>query len=160
MEASANLSTTDIVAWWGAIIATLVLAWDIFKWRQTGANLRIFTKSGMKTFGIPTTQDDTFVTVRVTNIGDRPTTITVIGLRYYKNRWNKLRNKVDQHFLVPKPSFGHQPLPYVLNVGEEWMGGVQQEEDLVKMARDGLVYIEVCDSVHAKSQLARVTIDG
>ena len=33
-------STNIIVAWWGAVVATLVLIWDVVKWSQSGPKIK------------------------------------------------------------------------------------------------------------------------
>lgn len=159
MTFNASFTITDIVAWWGAIIATTVLLWDIYKWKTAGAKIRLLVQSGMQMIGDPQRENLTLVTSRVTNIGDRPTTITTIGFKYYKNRWQKIRNKPSQAYVVPNPAFNHQVLPYILEVGQEWLGGTNQTEDLEKMAKEGYLIMEVYDSVHTKPSSDRVIIN-
>lgn len=149
---------TDVVAWWGAIIATSVLIRDIYKWKTAGAKIRFLVQSGMSMLGDPEREDVTLVTARVTNIGDRPTTITTVGFKYYKNWWKKFRRKPSKAYVVPSPAFNHQVLPYILEVGQEW-GGVNQTEDLENMANDGYLIMEVYDSVHNKPSTGRVIIN-
>jgi len=45
----ANIKASDFAAWWGAILATVVLLWDIFKWRATRVRLRITAQPNMQT---------------------------------------------------------------------------------------------------------------
>ena len=158
MEFNINLTSTDIVAWWGAILATTVLVWDIYKWKTSGSKLRLLVQTGMKLMGDPETEDDTFVTFKVTNIGDRPTTITVVGFKYYKSWLDKYRNKTDKAFVIPNPQFNHQVLPYILEVGQEWMGGTKQTDDVIDMAKNGYLILELCDSVHKKPSTGRVVV--
>lgn len=42
---------TDIAAWWGAITATVVLCWDVYKWIMSGARVRIEVRSGVSITG-------------------------------------------------------------------------------------------------------------
>lgn len=159
MEINISASTTDIVAWWGAIIATVVLAWDIYKWKTSGAKIRLLVSSGMSLYGGGVQDENTYITFRVTNVGDRPTTITTIAGKHYKNMWAKLRNKVTQAFVIPNPTFNHQHLPHMLEVGQEWMGGAEQTSDIEEMAKNGYLFIEVYDSVHEKPSIGRVVIN-
>lgn len=158
MDINITLTTTDIVAWWGAIIATTVLVWETYKWRNSGARIRYFVASGMKTFGGLGGDEKTYITFRVTNIGDRPTTITTVAGKYYKNLWRKITNKVDQAFIIPNPAFNHQVTPYVLEAGQEWMGGAEQTVGIEEMAKNGYLIIEVYDSVHKEPSSDRVII--
>ena len=159
MNLNITFTATDIVAWWGAIIATTVLVWDIYKWRTSGARIRLLVQSGMKLFGDPDMEDDTFITFKVTNIGDRPTTITAVGFRHYETLFSRLRKKVNKACIITNPEFNHQRLPYVLEVGEEWMGGTKQTDEFVDMAINGYLIVEVCDSVHEKPSFGKVVIN-
>ncbi len=35
------MSSTDAAAWWGAIVASLILIWDVYKWIKSGTALRL-----------------------------------------------------------------------------------------------------------------------
>ena len=152
-----TLTTTEIVAWWGAIVATFVFTWDIFKWSTSGPKLRINVRPNMKTYGMPRMDGNTYVIVEAVNIGDRPTTIIVIGLRYYENWCQKLRKKPNKSFVSPNPVMT-QELPHVLEPGKMWTGGLLQNEELEKMAREGILICEVYDSWHKKAFNKRVTL--
>lgn len=160
MKITATFTVTDLVAWWGAIVATIVFLWDIYKWKTAGAKIRLLVQSGMQIIGDPQRGNLTLVTARVTNIGDRPTTITTIGFKFYTNWWQKIRNKPNQAYVVPHPELNHQVLPYILEVGQEWQGGTNQTDDLEKMAKEGYLIMEVYDSVHMKPSSGRVIISA
>ena len=83
-------NTTDFVAWWGAVVATAVFIWDIYKWKTSGAKISLKTSSNMKAFNIPNKEKDTWIVVTVENNGDRPTTITIVALKRYKNLFFRL----------------------------------------------------------------------
>src|SRR6266436_6542276 len=83
--------STEIAAWWGAILATVVFVWDIIKWRLAGPRLRLTIRSGMKTANVPEYEGKTLLLAQVVNYGDRPTTITHLAFSYYRNAWNRLR---------------------------------------------------------------------
>jgi hypothetical protein len=70
------MAVTDIVAWWGAILATIVFAWDIIKWRLAGPKLRLSVNSGMQSINISEYEGKTLISATVVNYGDRPTTVT------------------------------------------------------------------------------------
>ena len=56
---------TEIVAWWGAILATIVFAWDIYKWWTAGPKLRVSVQTGMKSINMPQYDDKTLIHVNV-----------------------------------------------------------------------------------------------
>ncbi len=49
-----ELKGIEIVAWWGAIVATVVLVWDIYKWKTSGPKIRFVVCPGMIVVGDPT----------------------------------------------------------------------------------------------------------
>lgn len=152
-----TLTTTDIVAWWGAVIATFVFSWDVYKWLHAGPKLRTSVRSNMKTLGIPDRDDKTQIIVTVVNIGDRATTLTGIGLIHYKNKFLKLFDKREASFVIGSPGLT-LPIPYVLEPGSEWGGSITQTEDIEAMAKDGILICEVYDSWHKNSFKNRVII--
>lgn len=158
MELNIALTGTDCVAWWGAIVATGVLIWDVYKWKSSGARLRLKVQAGMKMLGDPAREQETWVTVRVTNVGNQPTTITTVGLRHYASWWDYVRRKPAKSFIIPQPSLSHQTLPHVLDVGQEWLGGAVQTCDIETMAEDGRLVIEVYDAVHNRPVIGRVVV--
>ena len=93
MELHITLTSIEIVARWGAIIATLVLLWDIYKWKTSGPKLRLRIIGNMKTINIPSSEGITFISVRVDNIGTVETTITNFYLVYYKTWWRRIFKK-------------------------------------------------------------------
>jgi hypothetical protein len=35
------MQASDIAAWWGAIVATAILFWDIIKWKKSGVTVKV-----------------------------------------------------------------------------------------------------------------------
>lgn len=145
-----EFTVIEFVAWWGAIIATLVLAWDIYKWKTRGPNLHIRLTPNMKVIGDPVREGQTWVTINVSNVGDRPTTIKSFGFEFYPSLYSKIRGKSETAFFITNPSDA-KPLPLVLSPGEEWIGMAPQDKedlDLKTMARDGYLvgYLSVSHS--------------
>jgi len=154
-----EMNITGVAAWWGAVIGTLVLAWDIYKWKRSGPMVQVTASPNMRTFGgMPDAlEDKTFVVVEVTNTGDRKTTLTHLVGFHYSSLLQKLRKNKSKSFFVAKPALS-QPLPYVLEPGERWIGGIQQNEELEEMTRDGYLYCGVYHSCGKKAVVQRVVI--
>ncbi len=153
------MNATEIAAWWGASIATMVLIWDVFKWIRTGPIINVFASPDMQTHGSISdgTHDKTFVTVEVTNTGDRKTTLTHLVGFHYANRFQWLRNKKNKTFIVANPAFS-AVLPHVLEPGERWLGGIEQNEELDDISRNGYLYCGVYHSGGKKAVLQRVIV--
>lgn len=139
------MTASDVAAWWGALIATVVLIWDIFKWSKEGPTLDVDVTPNMKVVGDPLRQADTYIAIRATNSGDLPTTITNVGLKHFKNRLAFLRGRPDSQWIVVKPDFA-RPLPYLVAPGDIWDGGALQDERALGLMSKGLLYCYVFHS--------------
>jgi len=137
--------TTPIVAWWGAVLATIVVLWDVFKWRRTGPRIRMSVRPDMRGVGEPELEGRTLILVSATNVGERPTTLESLTYVWYPTWWHRLRRKRDKKFFVENPGLQH-PFPCKLEVGERWDGRVNQTEQMVEMARTGHL---MCELHHA-----------
>ena len=152
------MSATDIAAWWGAGIATIVVLWDVFKWWQGRATqLRITASPNMQEF-VPGAglQDGKFVSVEINNVGDRTTTLTSFGGFHYKSWWQKRRDKVTQAFVILEPTPG--VIPHELAPGQMWRGRMQQTEQIEDWSRRGCLYVAVYHALSKKAQLSRLVI--
>lgn len=141
---------TTLLAWWGAIIATAVLAWDIYKWRKTGRP-KLFVRANGNLQDADSQDPRKYFAITVTNIGDKPTTIVLITFRYLRSkfrRWPKQKSERRGLFNPGRPT---SQLPYKLDVGAEWKCLMNQTAEIEKMVREGYFYIEVEDSSTSNS---------
>jgi hypothetical protein len=157
-----SMNTTDIVAWWGAIVASLVLLWDVYKWMAEGPRLTMRLSPNMRVLGDPSREGKIWVSVTVTNVGNRPTTIKVVGMEYYANWFSWLRNRAEKAAVFPNPSDSF-PLPRVLKPGEEWLGLIPQERtdmeiSLEEMSRTGRLMIWLSQSHKQRAIRKRLII--
>lgn len=67
------MSASDVAAWWGAVIATLVLVWDVFKWRKSRFSIKVSASPNMSPLNAPEgkLEDDKNIFVEVVNRGDK-----------------------------------------------------------------------------------------
>ena len=115
--------TTMIVAWWGAVLATIVLLWDVFKWRRTGPRIRMSVRPNSTIYSDPELEGKTLILVSATNVGDRPTTLESLRYIWYPNWCNRLMQKSEKKWYVKNPGLANS-FPYKLEVGERWDGRV------------------------------------
>ena len=159
MEINITLTTTDIVAWWGAIIATSVLLWDIYKWKTSGPKLRMMVSGNMKTINIPSSEGKSVIMAQVDNIGTGETTITKFGFVYYETWLRFILKKPSKGMFIARPSpCDVHPLPHVLRPGGRWAGFAIQDETIEKMARNGFLICEVYYSSRGKPIQKRVPL--
>lgn len=81
------MTITSIAAWWGAGVSTVVFLWDIVKWFNRGAKLRVditpnvtysdaeVISTGTDEHGQKYKQMATYFHIEIVNIGAQPTTI-------------------------------------------------------------------------------------
>jgi hypothetical protein len=153
----AQFNPTAVVAWWGAILSTVVFLWDIYKYRHAGPKLRIGINAGM--LMVPSADKRTFVVTEVMNIGDRPTTLTNLGLAYFEKRWSwkRLRNRATKLAVVVTPSAA-QPFPWKLEPGGIWRGMTEQTPEIEGWAKNGVLYFDLYHSHRGKPERRRLTI--
>src|SRR6266850_3189597 len=138
-----DLKPTEIAAWWGATIATLVFAWDIYKWRQSSARIRLTVAPNMQPHGVVPNWIDpnqALVAVEAVNVGNKKTTITHLFAVYFPNLWARVRRKSSQTLVVFQPG-GNQPLPFELEPGSRWVGAAVQNQEMEQLSRIGYLYV-------------------
>jgi hypothetical protein len=145
----------DPLALYAAIISTLVFAWNIYVWRNSGPRLNVSASMNMIVIGGTAEEESkTYLIVRATNIGREKTTITNVLILSYKTLWQRFRKR---------PSFtavfnnvgGWYPVPYVLDVGHNFSSKADQA-DLVERIRDTYFYAGVEHSFSKKPVMVRV----
>lgn len=118
----------NIVAWWGAILASIVLIWDIAKWMKGGARIRSIIKFNVSyddgkllseeaIEGGVVRQYQNYCHIEFANIGKLPTTL--MGLIAS----SKAESNAKDEFTVMDQAFTphwEKKLPFVLKPGEIW----------------------------------------
>lgn len=151
-----NFTDAGVVAWWGAIIATIVLIWDIYKWKTSGAKLRVTVSPHRVILNDPPREGNIYISIDIENIGDRPTTLQGIYLRHYMDFIKKVvRRTSKQGYINADTNF---PLPYVINPGTTWMGLVIQKKEIEDMSRQGYLYFDLKHSQNRRAKKMRIRI--
>jgi hypothetical protein len=150
------MSSTDFVAWWGAILSSIIFLWDIYKYRNAGPKLRFHVQPGM--IMLPSADKRTFIQTEVTNYGDRPTTLTNITFYYFEKPWSwaRLRNRPTTAGVLNNPN-PEQPFPCELKAGGVWRGLTEQKPELEAWGRKGALYFDLYHSHSTKPLRQRVT---
>lgn len=149
---------TNIAAWWGAAIATFVFFWDIYKWLHSGPIINVTVLSNMQFVGYSTNIDKNkkFISVEVTNTGERKTTITHLVGFYYNSLLSKLLNKKTKSFIAI-PSFG-STIPCSIEPGGRWIDGIEQTKEIEDMIQNGYLYFGIYHSSSKKPVMKRVIV--
>jgi hypothetical protein len=129
------------IAAYAAIVATFVLGWDAYKWLAAGPKIKLSASTGMQLLGGIVPDPKFYVSITAYNVGDRPTTITNLGGMYFESWWHAYvrRRKPSKVFIISQPSQA-QRIPYRFEVGDQWIGLADQEDNIVQMAKSGYLF--------------------
>jgi len=150
------MTLTEGAAWWGAIIASLAFSWNVYKWIKRGPQLSIHNviKNAIFT-GDPRRRGKRYVTVRVTNTGDQPTTITKMGFFYYKNLFYRIfKHKHPESTMIVADAGTPYSLPYKIYPGNIWDGAALQDEEISRMIQEGHLLCVIGQS-HSKKYVKK-----
>jgi len=148
-------SASDFAAWWGAVVATLAVIWNIIVAIRSGARVHVRANPDMQVFPRqPITGDKTYISVTAVNRGNSSTTITHCCGYYTKNIWDRIRGKKQQFFVNTDVSLG-KPIPYVLRPGEEW-SNMADQMDIQEKCAGGLLYIGIIHNQRKRPVYKRV----
>jgi hypothetical protein len=152
----AALTPSDYAAWYAAVVATLVLAWDVVKYRRATSRLRIRATYNMQILspgkGL---EPEKNVSLSVTNVGEKKTTITNVAMYCYKTFWDWLLRR-ESDLLIVVRFVSDVPTPASLDVGDTWDGLFRQSEEVQAMLDSFRCYIGVQDMVKGKSVVVRI----
>ena len=142
-----QLTTTDATAIYAAIVATGALALEIRRWFESGPKLTLTLMPNAKLFGGIESDENEYLCARITNRGDRPTTITNFALHQYRSLIHRLLNRAFRAAIVPRPQVvGGVALPHVLQPGTEWTGMAIYNAELIDWARTGELFVAIYSS--------------
>ena len=153
-----KMTLTDVLALVGAFTGSGALLWDVFKWFNSGAKLRLSASPNTILVGGGIHDNDRTkrISIEVTNVGHRKTTLVTLGFRCDTSLWSYLTGKGRLHFVVPRPEYAQQ-LPVLLDVGERWVGLVDQTEEIEAMIKNHRFFVTMTHSASAKPFSKRVS---
>lgn len=132
---STSSGTTELIAVYAAVVATIVLLWDIYKHILSGPRIRLEVTANMRIYGDPrVSEDDLFIDATATNVGNLPTTIRVLGFRHYKSWRQRIVGRSDCQAAIVRTVL--QPLPHILEPGKVWTDLIQQSPKVERLAND------------------------
>jgi hypothetical protein len=153
-----QMKLIEIVAWYGAFIATLVLLWDIYKWKRSGPIINVSISPDMELISnVPDRlKGKILIFVQVVNSGNMDTTLTHLVIFHYSSFFKKIIKKKNMQAIVVSALY--TPLPYVLESGKIWQGGILQDKKLEEMSRNGYLYCGIIHASRKKPILQRVIV--
>lgn len=152
-----DVDASTVAAWWGAVLATIVFIWEIYKWSRTGARLRVTANPEMQQV-IPDVgiEPELYINLVVANVGDAPTTITHLLGYVFASRWQTLRGKRIKAFVI-LPGQGAN-YPHLLEPGNTWSAWILQSEVERFMAKGHIIHVGIHHSMAEKAATAYVQL--
>jgi len=153
------MKASEVAAWWGAVIATFLLIWDVYKWNKSHSNVRVIASPNMHTVDkIYGGHDkDKNIFVEVVNRGDKIVVITHLVVKHYTNIWEKIRGKPSTQAIIPNPG-GNQPIPFELGPGKRWTGLIKQD-DVEKISGNiGFTFCGILHTARKKGEFVLVKL--
>ncbi len=155
----AKFTASNYAAWWGAIIATLTLVWNIVVAIRSGARIKVRANPNMKVYPTqPITGDKSYISVTAVNHGTSPTTITHFCGFYAHSFWDLMRGKKQQFVVPTHPALG-KTVPYVLAPGDQWSSLADQDYMLEK-AKGGFLYLGIIHNQRKRPLYKRVKVSA
>ncbi len=126
-----------VAAWWGALIATIVLLFDFYKWAKSGPRIICESVYGWKLITEGVDDNSEYIYFTVTNTGDRPTTITKQAGLYWPTKLTKTFCKSKNQFFIKGGLHGFGKVPAIIRPGEIWISLTRISEDLKCLVDNG-----------------------
>jgi hypothetical protein len=152
------MSASDYAAWWGAVIATLVFLWELFKWSRSGPRVVVSATPNMSEVSGGELHKERSIFVEAVNRGDQATVLTHLVGYVYRDWLHHLLRRKAQPFAVVMNGMGPQ-LPYRLEPGARWTGGIDQQDLLSKFGHSAYLRCGVADSMTGKQHLVLLRLE-
>jgi len=150
MNLIVSFEKIDPVALYAATLSTLIAIWEVKKW-YSRVRIQVTCSANMKI--IQSADKRTYISINATNRGQTPTTITHAIMKCWPSKWNKIRNKNCQSYII-----NCENIPQKINPGETWAGLAIQDDEIEKMASNAILYCGIVHSMNDKETLKRVII--
>lgn len=163
------MDLSHVAAWVGAVTGVSSLLWDVHKWRQNRAKLEIWVKSGIEASWAPERgqirvyesfvgEGGEFISIRVRNTGAKPTTLRGVFLTTRAPRLFGWKHSDGLSMALGQGETSVcKPLPYKLEVAEEWVCMHRPSEETKKHIATGNCWVEVSHTMSPHSAFKRIT---
>ena len=151
------MNLTTGIALYAAVVSTIALTLSLRKWFLTGPVLALSVMARGKTFGGAEPDDREYIVLNVTNRGDIPTTLSTMAVFQYRTIFHRWRRKPYFAAIITRPGLlGGGGTPSLIAPGTTWMGAVIYDDDLLKMAKSGKLFVAIHSSHSNRPAVAKV----
>jgi hypothetical protein len=141
---------------YSAVVSTAVLGWSIYTYLREGPRLRFAVGGNRQFVGQGNIDHQTYIMYSVVNAGTAATTLTGIGLYVYDNRWRRFRRKSAVAYVATMASASPHNFPHILEPGHAFTGLSFQTPEIVKLAREKLVYVTLSHTMAKREIFVRL----
>lgn len=140
---------------YSAVVATGVAIWQVYTYFRDGPRLRLTAGGNREIMGGGRADPNTYFVVNAVNVGNRATTIQVVGMRVFDSWWQRFRRRASKTYVINVAAPGNT-VPHILEPGHAFMGLGMQTPELVKLTREKLAYMLVSHSMGKRDVLVRL----
>jgi aspartate carbamoyltransferase regulatory subunit len=150
-----NMTPSDYAAWWGAIVATIVLLWDFKKWKMSEKDksenqIKVeITPNVVNGDNRLSKEEQKKIFLKIENTTGSKISISEIDFYGYKSIFDRIKRnkiKIDSKISLPRP----------LDIGEFTHAHVRQIQNMDKCINSGFLYCRVKHSGKRKPVVVRV----
>jgi hypothetical protein len=158
MDQTILIDASIIAAWWGAIVASVVLLWDVYKWLHKGPRISIKATPNMRGAVVGSIPAGPFyLYIEVSNTGDAQTTISALEVCQAKSRLHLLFNKTTNHGSILR---NDMMLPHEIKAGGLWQSKIDQADLREKLDENNKVYCSIKHTFSAKPVYSEIDISS
>lgn len=146
--------TLDPVALYAAVVSTIVLLWEWFKWWRGEASFEVTANPNMFDLSSDIDQINPLIAIEVRNTGKVPTTITHVVLMAYKSPVHRLFDKPAKKAIVNSGTA--QRVPCEVQSGGRFLATGQQNDLVIGWSQHYALYAGVSHTLSRRPLLARI----
>lgn len=150
------MSAGDVAAWWGAVLSTLVAAWEFYRWWRSGVQLSLIANPNMVVDGGAAGMDRApAVMLNVTNRGDVFCKLTHVVVRAFNDEVDLKCGRVAVELVLGPTLDANYPAP--LEPGQPWVGLFHRDSLFNGHTAGKIVTMGVYHSMSDKPSMTRVS---
>ena len=150
---STQMTMTEIAAWVGALSGLGSLAWNIYLKLTAGPKLEVSAFAGM-VIRPSSPGDPKVLRITVCNNGTALTTLTNVTFHTYNSKWARWKGSASYNSVLN--NFQGPPTPFRLEVGREWTGSMQQDDDFAELLKTQTLWCAVHHSFSKKPAQVKI----
>lgn len=158
MELSLKLADTlDPVAVTALILSLFQIFVSLIRWWFNRKKISFSANAGMILIGGTRHDNNTYISFRITNIGEKPFMLRSVTMSYWPSRLHKIFKKKSKKSFYTKvaDAWGNENAPADIAVGKDWNGMIIEDSEM-KLMQAGYLQAEANYSLSQKPAICRI----